>query len=37
MKILTGNELKSGDVVWWTGYNWSRHVSDAIEVGDTVD
>ncbi len=37
MKILTGNALKSGDVVWWTGYNWSRHVSDAIEVGDNVD
>lgn len=36
MKILTGNELKSGDVVWWTGYNWSRHVSDAIEVADNV-
>lgn len=34
MKILTGNDLKSGDVVWWTGYDWSRHVSDAAPVHD---
>jgi len=32
MKILTGNDLKTGDVVWWTGYDWSRHVSDAAEI-----
>ncbi|WP_408590471.1 DUF2849 domain-containing protein [Novosphingobium sp.] len=34
MKILTGNDLPSGDVIWWTGEGWSRHVDDAIEVGD---
>ena len=23
MKIVTGNDLKSGAVVWWTGVDWS--------------
>ena len=34
MRILTGNDLGSGDVVWWTGTGWSRHIADAAEVGD---
>ena len=34
MKILTGNDLKSGAVIWWTGYDWSIHVEDAIDVAD---
>lgn len=34
MKILTGNDLASGDVVWWTGSDWSRHVEEAADVGD---
>ena len=34
MKILTGNDLATGDVVWWTGEGWSVHVNDAIDVGD---
>ena len=34
MKILTGNDLASGDVVWWTGDGWSRHIEDAVDVGD---
>jgi hypothetical protein len=33
MKLLTGNDLASGDVVWWTGTGWSRHVEDARDVG----
>ena len=33
MKLLTGNDLASGDVVWWTGQDWSRHVEDAVDVG----
>ena len=33
MKLLTGNDLASGDVTWWTGSGWSRHVEDAIDVG----
>lgn len=34
MNILTGNDLATGDVIWWTGSSWSRHVADAIDVGD---
>jgi hypothetical protein len=37
MKILTGNELKSGAVTWWDGVQWSLHVSDAVDVGDHAD
>ncbi len=32
MKLLTGNDLKTGDVVWWTGSDWSRHVAEAVDV-----
>lgn len=34
MKLLTGNDLKTGDVLWWTGSGWSRRVEDAGDVGD---
>jgi hypothetical protein len=34
MKILTGNDLASGEVTWWAGSYWSRHVEDAVDVGD---
>jgi hypothetical protein len=34
VKLLTGNDLASGDVIWWTGAGWSRHVADAVDVGD---
>ena len=34
MNILTGNDLASGDVIWWTGSGWSRQVNDAVDVGD---
>ncbi len=34
MRILTGNDLPTGDVIWWTGEGWSRHVEDAVDVGD---
>lgn len=34
MKLLTGNDLGTGDVTWWTGTGWSRHVEDAADVGD---
>lgn len=34
MKLLTGNDLVTGDVVWWTGEGWSRAVADAADVGD---
>ncbi len=37
MKILTGNDLKTGDVVWWNGLDWSRFVDEATDVGDQGD
>ena len=37
MKLLTGNDLPTGDVVWWTGQGWSRHVEDAADVGAAGD
>lgn len=37
MKILTGNELVTGDVIWWAGDGWSRKVSDSVDVGAQGD
>lgn len=34
MKILTGNDLKTGAVIWWDGSGWSIHVDDAADVGE---
>ncbi|HWU04753.1 MAG TPA: DUF2849 domain-containing protein [Novosphingobium sp.] len=34
MKIVTGNDLKTGAVTWWTGEGWSLHVNDAVDVAD---
>ena len=33
MRVLTGNDLPTGDVIWWTGNGWSRHIEDAVDVG----
>ena len=37
MKILTGNDLRTGAVVWWDGQGWSIHIADAREVGEDAD
>ena len=37
MKILTGNDLKTGAVVWWDGTGWSLHVEHAVDVGERAD
>ena len=37
MKLLTGNDLASGAVVWWTGSDWSLHVEDAADVGEHAE
>lgn len=37
MRILTGNDLKTGAVTWWTGSEWSIFVGEAIDVGDEAD
>ena len=37
MKIVTGNDLKTGAVIWWTGYDWSLHVDDAVDAGEQAE
>lgn len=37
MRVLTGNDLKTGDVIWWTGTSWSRHVDDASDAGEAAE
>jgi hypothetical protein len=37
MKILTGNDLKTGAVVWWDGQHWSLHVDDSADVGEDAE
>ncbi len=37
MKVLTGNDLKTGAVTWWDGVQWSLHVGDAVDVGEHAD
>ena len=34
MRILTGNDLKSGAVIWWTGSDWSLHVENAVDISE---
>ncbi len=34
MKILTGNDLRTGAVIWWDGENWSLYVDNATDVGE---
>jgi Protein of unknown function (DUF2849) len=33
VKLLTGNDLKTGAVTWWDGAAWSLRVEDAVDVG----
>ncbi len=37
MKVLTGNDLRTGAVVWWDGIGWSLHVEHAVDVGEEAD
>ena len=32
VKLLTGNELLRGDVLWWDGDGWSLSIDDAVAV-----
>lgn len=34
MKIVTGNDLETGAVTWWSGDGWSLHIADAVDVGE---
>lgn len=31
-KLLTGNELLRGDVLWWAGEGWSARIGDAVAL-----
>ncbi len=33
-RVLTGNRLETGDVLWWNGHDWSLHIADAVAIGD---
>jgi hypothetical protein len=33
--LLTGNRLETGDVLWWSGADWSRHIRDAAVMEKT--
>ena len=37
MRLLTGNDLKTGAVTWWTGSDWSIHVEEAADVTGCED
>jgi hypothetical protein len=37
MRILTGNDLRNGRVVWWDGQGWSIHVEDAADAGPEAE
>lgn len=37
VRILTGNDLKTGDVIWWTGEGWSRHLAEAVDAGHDAE
>jgi len=37
VRIITGNDLKTGVVIWWTGYDWSIHVEEAIDAGNQAE
>ena len=36
-RILTGNRLETGDVLWWNGSDWSTRIADAVAIGDEGD
>lgn len=33
MKLVTGNDLITGSVIWWTGDGWSRFIADSVDAG----
>jgi Protein of unknown function (DUF2849) len=37
VRLITGNDLATGDVVWWTGTDWSRHVEQAADAGERAE
>ena len=37
MRILTGNDLRSGAVTWWNSAGWSLFVDDAVDAGEDAE
>jgi Protein of unknown function (DUF2849) len=37
MILITGNDLPTGDVIWWAGTGWSRYVADAVDAGSDAE
>ena len=37
MILVTGNDLKTGAVTWWTGDGWSIAIEDATDAGDEAE
>ena len=37
MNLITGNDLKTGAVTWWTGDGWSTLIEDAVDAGDDAE
>ncbi|MBB3033373.1 DUF2849 domain-containing protein [Alteriqipengyuania lutimaris] len=37
MKLISGNDLKTGAVVWWTGSDWSIRIEDAVDAGEGAE
>jgi len=37
IRLLTGNILETGDVVWWDGTEWNLALRDAVDVGPEGD
>lgn len=37
MKILTGNDLRTGAVIWWDGSGWSLYVNNAVDAAEHAD
>lgn len=37
MRVITGNDLKTGDVLWWSGDGWSALVDEACDAGDEAE
>ena len=33
-RVLTGNRLETGDVLWWNGVDWTPLIRDAVAIGD---
>jgi|TARA_R100000049_G_C1933608_1_gene77455 hypothetical protein len=37
VNLITGNDLKTGAVTWWTGSGWSSAIEDAVDAGDDAE